>query len=278
MENNYLVPGKICEAWIENGHKKGTSPSGKLLLLGVLGGLFIGLGGHGNIVANSFMAGIDPGLARLAGAAVFPVGLMLVILAGAELFTGNNLMTLAVANHRISLPQLLRNWFVVYIGNFVGATLLALLLTKTNIYGSEAMLGKATAIASGKLGLTFYQAVISGIFCNILVVLACWMQAGAKDMAGKVFTIWFPVMLFVFSGFEHSIANMFFLPLAMFLGADITWSQIWAANLIPVTIGNILGGAVFIPFIYHYVYAMKQAEIKTIVPNIKKAITFRHAR
>ncbi|NLN06863.1 MAG: formate/nitrite transporter family protein [Firmicutes bacterium] len=278
MENSCLSPGKICEAWIETGFKKGTSPAVKLLLLGILGGLFIGLGGHGNIVANSFISSLDPGLARLAGAAVFPVGLMLVILAGAELFTGNNLMTLAVANRRISPAQLLKNWVIVYIGNFIGAVLLALLLSKTSIYGSEAIIDKAVAIASGKLGQTFLQALISGIFCNILVVLACWMQAGAKEMAGKIFAIWFPIMLFVFSGFEHSIANMFFLPLARFLGADIGWGQVWSANLIPVTIGNILGGAVFIPFIYHYVYALKDADTPTAILRIKKSITFRDTR
>ena len=276
MENSCLAPGKICEAWIENGFKKGTSPAVKLFLLGILGGLFIGLGGHGNIVANAYIANLDPGLARLAGAAVFPVGLMLVILAGAELFTGNNLMTLAVANRRISFLQLLRNWIIVYVGNFAGSVLLALLLSKTSIYGSEAMIDKAAAIASGKLGQTFSQALISGIFCNILVVLACWMQAGAKEMAGKVFTIWFPIMLFVFSGFEHSIANMFFLPLAKFLGAEITWGKIWTANLIPVTIGNLLGGAVFIPFIYHCVYAVK--DTGTTILRVKESITVRQER
>ena len=271
METNCLKPGQICETWIENGYKKGTTSSGNLLLLGILGGLFIGLGGHGNIVVNQLLSGVDPGLGKLAGAAVFPVGLMLVILAGAELFTGNNLMTLSVVNNRITFGQLLRNWFIVYIGNFIGSVLLALLLTKTNIYGAEAMAVRATAIAAGKVSFTFYGAVISGVFCNILVVLACWIQAGSKDMIGKLFAIWFPVMLFVLSGFEHSIANMFFLPLGMFLGAEITWTQIWSTNILPVTIGNILGGAVFIPFIYHYVYSVRQQQPQPVtLPVLKK--------
>jgi len=258
MGNSCLGPAEIHEVWIGNGVKKGNLKVFKMILLGVLAGLFIGFGAHANIVASQTLATtVDPGLAKLIGASVFPVGLMLVILAGAELFTGNNLMTLAVMDKKITISQMLKNWVVVYIANFVGSVLLAFLVTKTGLYGSEAMAAKAIGIATGKVGLTFSQAVISGIFCNILVVLACWMQAGSKEMIGKLIAIWFPIMLFVLSGFEHSVANMFFIPLGMFVGADITWAQVWINNLIPVTIGNIIGGAIFIPFFYSSIYGTK---------------------
>jgi len=257
VENNALTPGQIYEAWTAIGYKKGTTPALKLLLLGICGGIFIGLGAHGNIWANYLLAGIDKGLAKFIGAAIFPIGLLLVVLAGAELFTGNNLLTIAVLERRITPGQMLKNWFCVYLGNFIGSVILAALLTKTNVYTAEPLVTTVTNIALQKTGYTFWQAVISGILCNILVVLACWMQAGSREMIGKILIIWFPIMFFVFSGFEHSIANMFMLPLAMFLGADLTWSQIFTDNIIPVTIGNLLGGALFLPLIFHYVYTAK---------------------
>lgn len=260
MGNNTLTPGQIYEAWTAIGHKKGTTPAFKLLLLGVLGGIFIGLGAHGNILANYLFADINAGLAKFIGAAVFPVGLILVILAGAELFTGNNLLAIAVLERRITPGQMLKNWVLVYVGNFIGSVLLAVLLTKTNSYTSEALVTTAINMALNKTNYTFYGAIISGLLCNILVVLACWMQAGSREMIGKIMIIWFPIMFFVFSGFEHSIANMFILPLGMFLGADLTWSQIFTTNIIPVTIGNLIGGAFLIPLIFHYVYNTKSSK------------------
>ena len=110
------------------------------------------------------------------------------------------------------------------------------------------------AIAAAKTSIPFGPALIRGIGCNILVVLACWLQAGAKDMIGKIFAIWFPIMMFVFAGFEHSVANMTYIPLGIFLGADVSWGAFFVANLIPVTIGNLIGGAVVIPFAYYYAY------------------------
>jgi formate/nitrite transporter len=263
MEKLFLTPDQITKAWIGIGKKKADLEIGKMLLLGILAGTFIGLGAHADIVIVQTMGkNVDLGLAKFMGAAVFPVGIMLVVIAGAELFTGNCLISLAVMDKKTSLGKMLKNWSLVYAGNLIGSVLLALLLVKSGLYAPEAMSEKALAIASGKLSLTFSQAVIRGIFCNVLVVLAVWMQAGAKDISGKILAMWFPVMLFVLSGFEHSVANMYFIPLGKFLGANITWPQIWMVNLIPVTIGNIIGGAILIPGVYWYTYAYQKREIE----------------
>lgn len=250
-----LPPAEIASAWIETGEKKANLPIYKMLLLGIFAGIFIGFGSHSNIVVvQTLGSNVDEGLAKLLGAAVFPAGLMLVIMAGAELFTGNNLLTLALFEGRITLKKMLTNWTVVYLANFLGSVLLAFLLSVSGLYGSEAMAAKAIAIATGKVSMSFTQAVARGIVCNMLVVLACWMQAGARDMIGKIFAIWFPIMSFVLSGYEHSVANMFFIPLGMFLGGQITWAQCWLNNLIPVTLGNLIGGAIIVPGVYYYCY------------------------
>ena len=250
-----LPPAEIASAWIETGEKKANLPIYKMLLLGIFAGIFIGFGSHSNIVVvQTLGSNVDEGLAKLLGAAVFPAGLMLVIMAGAELFTGNNLLTLALFEGRITFKKMLTNWTVVYLANFLGSVLLAFLLSVSGLYGSEAMAAKAIAIATGKVSMSFTQAVARGIVCNMLVVLACWMQAGARDMIGKIFAIWFPIMSFVLSGYEHSVANMFFIPLGMFLGGQITWAQCWLNNLIPVTLGNLIGGAIIVPGVYYYCY------------------------
>ncbi len=263
MGKLFLTPGEITKAWIEIGKKKADLEIAKMLLLGILAGIFIGLGAHADIViVQTLGKNVDLGLATFMGAAVFPVGIMLVVIAGAELFTGNCLISLAVMDKRTSLVKMLKNWSLVYTGNFIGSVILAYMLSKSGLYAPEAMSEKALAVASGKLSLTFTQAVIRGIFCNVLVVLAVWMQTGAKDISGKILAMWFPVMLFVLSGFEHSVANMYFIPLGKFLGAHITWPQIWMANLIPVTIGNIIGGAGIIPIAYWYSYAYQKREME----------------
>ena len=255
--NNFLTPGEIGEVWINNGNKKAALSIGKMLVLGIFAGVFIGLGAYGfTLVASGASSGFEVTVAKLVGAGVFPIGLMLVILCGAELFTGNNLMTLSLFRKDITMGAMLRNWGVVWIGNLIGSILLAWLLSKSGLYG-DAMIAKAVSIAQAKASIPLGAILIRATFCNILVVLACWMQAGAKDMIGKIFAIWFPIMLFVFAGFEHSVANMFFLPMGLFVGADITWAQIFINNIIPVTIGNIIGGALVIPGAYYFAYLRK---------------------
>lgn len=259
MEKRILImgvnsPAEITEIWINNGIKKANLSVGKMLVLGMLAGAYIGFGANVFVLATA--AGGDPFqsmVAKLIGAALFPVGLMMVILCGAELFTGNNLLTLALMDKKITAGKMLKNWVIVYIGNLIGSVLLAFVLAKSGLF-ADAAGERAMAIAASKTSIPFMPAVLRGIGCNVLVVLACWLQAGAKDMIGKIFAIWFPIMMFVFAGFEHSVANMTYIPLGIFLGADVSWGAFFLANLLPVTIGNLIGGAVVIPFAYYYAY------------------------
>lgn len=247
-------PAETADIWINNGVKKAGLPIGKMIVLGMLAGVYIGFGAC--VFVQATAAGGDAFqtmAAKLIGASLFPVGLMMVILCGAELFTGNNLLTLALMDGKITWGKMLRNWCVVYIANLAGSVFLAFLLAKSGLF-ADAAGERAMAIASAKTSIPFMPALIRGILCNILVVLACWFQAGAKDMIGKIFAIWFPIMLFVFAGFEHSVANMTYIPLGIFLGADVTWGAFFIGNLLPVTIGNMIGGAVIIPFAYYYSY------------------------
>ncbi|WP_432663491.1 formate/nitrite transporter family protein [Wukongibacter baidiensis] len=257
---NYLTPLEIAKATIETGHAKATKSSLSLLLLGILAGAFIAFGAVGSTTMSALVG--DKGLAKLIGAAVFPVGLMLVVMAGAELFTGNNLMTLGVMTGRYNYKDMFRNWTLVYIGNFIGSIAVAILVAKTGLY-TGAITDKAIAIATKKAtimtSLGLGSVLSRAILCNIIVVLAVWLATGAKDMTSKIFACWFPIMLFVLSGYEHSIANMFFIYVGKYVGAEITQSQIWINNIIPVTIGNLIGGAVIVPIFYYLIF-LKEAK------------------
>ena len=244
------TPKEILSVWIQNSKNKAALSPLKMVLLGMLAGIYIGFGCHVFVLAT---AAETTALTKLIGAALFPAGLMMVIFCGAELFTGNNLMTLAVMSGDISLKDMLRNWGLVYLGNFIGSVLLAFLLAKSGLY-TDAAAARAVALASSKASMPFAEALIRGILCNILVVLACWFQAGAKEMAGKILAVWFPITLFVFAGFEHSVANMTYIPLGMFLGADVSVVSFLLGSLLPVTIGNLIGGALFIPAVYTTCY------------------------
>lgn len=252
MEKRFLAPKEIANAMVNVGVAKGNLKVKQMVLLGILAGAFIGFGGLANTIVSQTLGNIDPGMAKFAGAAVFPVGLMLVVIAGAELFTGNNLMTLAVMNKKITMSQMLKNWVVVWIANLVGSVLLALMVYYGGVLSGDAAT-KAIGIAESKASLDIMAMVLKGALCNILVVLAVWMAASAQDIISKIFACWFPIMLFVLCGFEHSVANMFFIPVGMFLGAQVTISQC-AMNLIFVTIGNLIGGAIIIPFMYQHAY------------------------
>ncbi len=255
--NGFLSPAEIAEVWVQNGIKKAKLPIGKMLILGVFAGIFIGLGAHGFLTATApGGSAAEAMLQKFIGASVFPAGLMMVIICGAELFTGNNLLTLALGRKEITVSEMLTNWIFVYIGNFIGSVLLALFLAKSGLFAG-ALAEKAIAVAQSKSQMPFMEAIIRGMLCNIVVVLACWFQAGSKDIAGKILAIWFPIMLFVFAGFEHSVANMTYIPLGMFLGAEVSVSQFLMGNLIPVTIGNMIGGAVIVPVAYYYAYLKK---------------------
>ena len=225
-------PAEILQIWIGNGTKKANLKIAKMFLLGIFAGIYIGLGSHVFLIATAGAeTGFEQMMGKLVGAALFP----------------------ALADRKISLKQLLTNWIVVYLGNFAGALFLSALLAGSGLYGGS--LGeRAVAVASSKAAMGFGEGLIRGVLCNILVVLACWMQAGAKDLTGKILAIWFPIALFVFAGFEHSVANMTYIPLGMMLGASVSMGQMLIGNLLPVTIGNIIGGGLIVPAAYYYIY------------------------
>ncbi len=260
MEKRYLVPAEVAEATIKGGIGKANLPIGRTVLLAIFAGMFIGFGAYGDIVVMQTLKNIDIGLMKFMGACIFPVGLMLVVMAGAELFTGNNLMTLAFMDKKITLKGVLKNWTFVYIGNFIGSVALAFILYRCGLL-KDAAADLSIGIAKGKLGLTFEVAFLRGILCNIMVVLAVWMATAAQDVVSKIFACWFPIMLFVLSGYEHSVANMFFIPMAKFLGLSASWGEIFIKNLLPVTLGNIVGGGIVVPVVYYICY---------ILPNRQK--------
>ncbi|TXT17654.1 MAG: formate/nitrite transporter [Erysipelotrichaceae bacterium] len=228
-----------------------------------------------NDAFNLFAKPETYGLGKALAGAIFGTGLMLVVIAGGELFTGNTLIFAGVLAKRIKLKAMLRNWFFVYLGNFVGSVLIAYMMNESGLFNSGANdLGAITIkIASYKVGLSFSQAFYLGIMCNWLVCLAVWMATGAKDISGKIWAIFFPIWLFITSGFEHSIANMYYIPAGIFakgnpqwaqaamdLGvsaeklAALNWNSFLIQNLLPVTLGNIVGGAVFVGGVYWFVY------------------------
>lgn len=256
MEKRLLTPKEIANAMVNVGVGKANLKTVPMILLGILAGMFIGFGGLGNTIITQTLGNLDPGVAKFAGAAVFPVGLMLVVMAGAELFTGNNLMTLALMNKKITLSQMFRNWGIVWIANLIGSVLLAFIIFYGGTLDGDAGT-KAIAIAEGKASLDATTMILRGILCNVLVVLAVWIAAGAQDIISKIFACWFPIMLFVLCGFEHSVANMYFIPVGMLLGAKVTMAAL-IKNLIFVTIGNTIGGGIIVPIMYKYIYLKEE--------------------
>lgn len=275
--NQYLTPEEITEVTIQVGIKKTKASALNLFILGLLAGVFIAFASEGSNMAafNLFAKPETYGLGKALAGAIFGTGLMLVVIAGGELFTGNTLILAGVLDKRISLKAMLRNWVIVYLGNLVGSLLIAYMMNQSGLFSSGAdMLGGVTIkIATYKVGLAFMPAFYLGIMCNWLVCLAVWMAYGAKDMSGKILAIFFPIWLFITSGFEHSIANMYYIPAGIFAKANpavvaaasqlgvsaeklshLNWSTFFINNLIPVTLGNIVGGGLFVGGVYWFVY------------------------
>ena len=235
---------------------------GPLLTLSFLAGAFIAFGGLLAVIVGGGVPDIkaaNPGLQKFIFGAVFPVGLMLVVVAGAELFTGNNASCVpAVLSGKASWAGLARNWTVSYIGNFLGSIFVVFFLTyMTGLFASDPWLSSITGIAEAKVSQEFWPLFFKGVGCNWLVCLAVWLAIASDDVASKIFGVWFPIMAFVAIGFEHSIANMFFIPAGIMYGASVTWGEFFVVNLVPVTLGNIVGGALFVGGIYWYVYSRK---------------------
>ena len=269
-----LMPPEIAAKAEDIGVSKASMSTLRTFALSVLAGAFIGLGAMFATTVVAGAAGSVPfGITRLLAGVVFCLGLILVVVAGAELFTGNNLIVIAWADRRIPLTWLLRNWGIVYVGNLVGALATVLLVFAGGQYefGGGEIGVSALSIAEAKGSLGFGQALALGIMCNALVCLAIWLTYSARSVTDKILAVLFPITAFVAAGFEHSIANMFFLPMGVLIreqGSDSFWSSVsetpadfanvtWAdtvANLIPVTIGNVVGGSLMVGLVYWLIY------------------------
>ena len=260
MSSSFKSPVDTAKAISATAGAKNSANIVNVILLSFLAGAYIAFGGLLAIIASAGMlkAGAPVGLEKFVFGAVFPVGLIIVVLAGSELFTGNVMfMTIGVLDGSASVGGLAKNWVLSWVFNFVGALFVAYVLAYMGglFPADSAFATKATSVATAKVGLAWDQAFIRAIGCNWLVCLAVWLANASDDVIGKIFGIWFPIMAFVTIGFEHSVANMFFIPLGMFLGAKgVTWSTIVMNNLVPVTLGNIVGGAIFVACIYWYTY------------------------
>ncbi len=260
------------------GVKKALMGWRNTLALAVLAGAFIALGAVFSTTGTVGAAGqLTFGVTRLLAGLAFCLGLILVVVAGAELFTGNNLIVMAWADHRLTLGKVLRNWGLVYTGNFIGAlaTAVVMLLTLQYTFSNGAVGLTALNIAAAKCSLGFVQAIALGMMCNALVCLAVWLCYSARTTTDKILAIIFPITAFVAASFEHSVANMYFIPIGLLIKAtaapefwaaigktaadysQLTWANFFIANLLPVTIGNIIGGAVMVGLVYWFVYIRK---------------------
>lgn len=276
-----LLPADMAARAEAVGIRKANMDTVTMFVLAVLAGAFISLGA---IYATTIWSGgtvLPYGVNRLLGGLVFCVGLILVILGGAELFTGNNMIVMAWANKKISTGLVLRNWGIVFLGNFTGAfaTAVLMLLTRQYTFGKGVVGLTALNIANTKATYDPLQAFFLGIMCNVLVCLAVWLCFGAHTTADKILAIIFPISAFVAAGFEHNVANMYFVPIGLlikqfavpaFWAADalakadpvitaasfsrLTWGNFITHNLIPVTLGNLVGGALMVGMVYWFVY------------------------
>ena len=250
MDGLVLSPLEISKAISDIGRKKANETVFELFIFGILAGMYIAFGAN---VAIAVLSGgtLDPGLARFLAGSVFSVGLMLVLILGSELFTGNILMTIGLIDQKYSFIKVLRSWLVVYFGNLLGAIIIAWLVFGSGLLvhlGNLTPMGATAAnIVETKLQLSFAEALCRGILCNMLVCLAVIMSIASRSVIGKIFGIYFPVMAFVASGYEHSVANMYFLPAGL-MAKGVFTSEFFTIfnNLIPVTIGNIIGGLLIV--------------------------------
>ena len=264
-------PAEIARTLVGVAQKKAATAIPALFMLAILAGAYIALGAvMFTIITNDLSVYIGDGLSRLVGGIAFSLGLILVILGGAELFTGNNLLAAGYLDKKVSGKQVLNNWFWVYLFNFVGALVVAALFYYSGIWkGNDGGIAlRIVNIAYAKVSLSWSEALFRGILCNWLVCLAVWLSMAGKDAISKILAIMIPITAFVAAGFEHSIANMYFVPMGILLKNStiiqgvfspavlqgISWQAFFVNNLIPVTIGNIIGGVVFVAVAYWTCY------------------------
>jgi formate/nitrite transporter len=253
----YNNPQRTAELAVQAGQNKANLPPLTMAVLGFLGGAFIAIGFLLDIRVSGNLPPDWGSFGSLLGAAVFPVGLMLIVIGGGELITGNMMaVSIAAMAKRITIGKLLYNWLWITVTNFIGALFIAYFfghvvgLTETGTF-----LTKTAAVAHSKIADHFVQAFVSGIGCNWLVAMAVWLAYTSDTIGGKILAIWFPIMAFVAIGFQHVAANMFVIPAAIFAG-QATWGQYWS-NFVPVYLGNAVGGGVFVALIYYTAYLRK---------------------
>lgn len=248
-----LMPPAAYQAMVNVGATKALLPSMRTFVMGIQAGFYIGFGGFMALSVGGSLAGaLPPGIVKLIVGLVFPVGLMLTTLCGAELYTGNTAaLTAARVEGKASMGDLMKNWMMSYLGNFVGSVLMAAAVFATGMMVGNPM---PVAMTTAKCSLTFGQALVRGILANWLVCTAVWMSTSASSLPGKVMGIWPPIFTFVTIGLEHSVANMFFLTLGIWCGAPVSLGDFLFKNLLPVTIGNTIAGVVFMAVAYGYVF------------------------
>lgn len=277
MDKNYFTPAELLENNINEGVKKAKMPVLKVILMGILAGIFVAIGAQGSGLAVHGIA--DPGIAKTVAGTIFPVGLMMIVIVGGQLFTGNCLLAMGAMDKRFGWSKVWKNLTIIFFSNMIGAVLIALGVFFAGQFdmGHGALGAYTIKVAVGKVGIGFGQAVVSGTLCNVIVCVAILMAGAAKDISGKVLTIYFSIWIFVISGFEHCVANMYYLPAGMLASTNseyvekakelygITQAQIdtisvqniAVKNLLPVTIGNIIGGAVIVAGIMYAINRSK---------------------
>ena len=245
MSNKCLTPKETAQFITDLSYRKSDMNFNQKVFLSIMAGIYIALGSQAFVTVynNQFLR-----------AAVFPVGLMLIVVVGGELFTGNNLMTLGLIRKKFSFSDYFYSLLTVYFGNLIGSLFIVFIIYFSGIYNSSALANIIVNIAKVKTSMSFVQALFKGILCNIIVVLAVWMSISAKDIISKILACWFPIMLFVLSGYEHCVANMFFIPLGILLNSNVTVSEMIFNNLLPVTLGNFIGGGIIVPVAYYCAY------------------------
>ena len=277
MRIDALLPQEMAKKAEDLGVIKSRTPFPSLFALSVLAGAFIGLGAMFSTITAAGSSVLPYGIARIIIGFTFCLGLILVIIGGAELFTGNNLIIMAWASRKVSTRSLLKNWLIVYIGNFIGSigTATLVFFTRQYSFNSGAVGVVALNVAAGKTNLDFFQAIMLGVLCNVLVCLAIWLSFSARSTTDRILAILFPVTAFVAASFEHSVANMYFVPYGLLIKyfdpafvsslasniagiSELTLINFFMKNLLPVTIGNIIGGGGLVAAAYWFVYLSRK--------------------
>lgn len=268
-----LSPAEVAAKAVSVGIKKTSLDFWTMFFLALFGGAYIALGAVLCTTVGTNGPEFPYGVNALLKGLIFSVGLILVVVGGAELFTGNNLIIMAVLAKKVTVGKMLRNWGVVYLGNLIGSVIIALvmLISKQYLFAGGAVGKTVLTIANTKAGLSFWPAIGLGIMCNLLVCLAVWLSFSARTTAGKILAIIPPITAFVAAGFEHSVANMYFIPIGLLIKqfnpefvaqagefGNLTLGNFFIRNLLPVTIGNLIGGALFVGAMYWFIYLRKQ--------------------